>query len=147
MIQTKMNVIACVMLLMFAAVIQCRNMDVDTNDIDNGDEDDGEFDCDFVYTNCAHNICEHQQIVMIHGSFSFNINLIFDHVIGAYYQGVPLYTDGRDCKMLGGLCVMQDDCAPGHQTFMKGLCPDKDIGVECCYRGIESATNSENSLQ
>lgn len=77
MIQTKMNVIACVMLLMFAAVIQCRNMDVDTNDIDNGDEDDGEFDCDFVYTNCAHNICEHQQIVMIHGLFSFKINLIF----------------------------------------------------------------------
>lgn len=55
--------------------------------------------------------------------------------LGTYYQGVPVYSSGRDCAMLGGLCVLRDDCMSGHQTFMKGLCPDKDIGVECCYRG------------
>jgi len=52
----------------------------------------------------------------------------------AYYQGVPLYAVSRDCAMLGGVCVLRGDCEPGNQTFMKGLCPDKDIGVECCYR-------------
>lgn len=39
-----MNMIACAMLLMFAATVQCRNTDIESNDIDeNGDPDDGEL--------------------------------------------------------------------------------------------------------
>jgi len=94
MMQPKMNFVACAMLLMFAATVQCRNVDIESNDIEDGNDGDD----------------------------------------GAYYQGVLLFATGRECAMVGGLCVQQDDCMAGHNTFMKGLCPDREIGVECCYR-------------
>lgn len=43
MMLPKMNFVACAVLLMFAAIVQCRNTEIDSNDIDGGsDGDDGE---------------------------------------------------------------------------------------------------------
>jgi len=69
-------------------------------------------------------------------------NDIEDDDDNGYISGVPLYTLGRACASVGGICVSQLDCAPGHLTSKKGLCPDRDLGVECCYQVIprEDAT-------
>jgi len=66
-----------------------------------------------------------------------DINTVdYDDNYAGYYAGVPVYTPGRQCALVGGLCVQEEDCAPGEATSKKGLCPDKDMGVECCYQVI-----------
>lgn len=52
-----------------------------------------------------------------------------------YYYGVPVYTPSRECSMLGGLCVQENDCARDQLTQKTGLCQDRENGVECCYQG------------
>lgn len=53
---------------------------------------------------------------------------------GTSYNGVNVYTQSRECAMLGALCVLASDCEKGELTHKKGLCPDHEIGVECCYK-------------
>lgn len=39
--------------------------------------------------------------------------------------------------MVGGMCVLKEDCEPSQLTSTKGLCPNfRDLGVECCYQGL-----------
>ncbi|XP_055312355.1 uncharacterized protein LOC129574395 [Sitodiplosis mosellana] len=60
--------------------------------------------------------------------------IISDETIFDYYQGVPIYKRSRECSMLGGQCVQEGDCAKGELSHKRGLCPDREMGVECCYR-------------
>lgn len=41
--------------------------------------------------------------------------------------------------MLGGLCVLESDCEKDQLTYKSGLCPDRAIGVECCYKIVPKA--------
>lgn len=46
-----------------------------------------------------------------------------------------MYTPSRECSMLGGICVQEGDCEKDQFTAKSGLCPDREMGVECCYKG------------
>lgn len=68
----------------------------------------------------------------------FNDNASNNHTfsdLDNYYWGVPVYTPSRECSSLGGLCVQENDCERGQLTQTSGLCEDRGIGVECCYKG------------
>lgn len=52
------------------------------------------------------------------------------------YNGVTVYPRSRECSMLGGLCVLESDCEKDNIVHKRGLCPDRGIGVECCYEVI-----------
>lgn len=66
--------------------------------------------------------------------FQFIIN--FRRHSDASYKGVTVYAPSHECKMLGGLCVLEGDCEKDNTVHKRGLCPDRDIGVECCYEVI-----------
>ncbi|GAB0093346.1 uncharacterized protein DMENIID0001_084360 [Sergentomyia squamirostris] len=51
----------------------------------------------------------------------------------------------RECAMVGGVCVHQDDCE--HTTSTPGLCPtNKHYGVECCYKLRDRVTTCRKQL-
>lgn len=64
-----------------------------------------------------------------------------------YYQGVPVYTPSRECAMGGGICVQEGDCEKGELAQKSGICPDREMGVECCYKGKSNFVNEKKNQQ
>ncbi|XP_017836149.1 uncharacterized protein LOC108595430 isoform X2 [Drosophila busckii] len=61
-------------------------------------------------------------------------NVVTNEVTDDFYmlQGVRVYSNDRQCTLLGGICVKSSDCSL--PTTNKGLCPtNAHLGVECCY--------------
>lgn len=51
------------------------------------------------------------------------------------YYGVYVFPPTRECSLVGGICVQEQDCSPGETTSQKGLCSGHGDNIECCYAG------------
>lgn len=89
----------------------------------------------------APNECENKnQMSESESYFVQNIIIFYFTSTGiyGYLNGVRLYAPGEECLPQGGVCAKRKDCNQTENSLPKGLCPDKNIGVECCSAGNAS---------
>jgi len=60
-----------------------------------------------------------------------------------YASGVQVFKPTRECSLAGGLCVRKEDCEHENLTSKRGLCPNIEEGVECCYKVVPKPSTCE----